>query len=263
MKARGRALLYIIALVSCTLTMFPPVWALYISLSVNKNGESRLGLDHFVEVTTNQQFWLSMWNSFAAAGLTTIVSIALGAMAAYGMTRFKVNYERVALFVLAMRMVPGIVLIIPFYILYRQIGFLDNVIGLAVTYLTFSLPFAVWMIRGFFAAIPYEIDEAAKLDGANVWITLWRVILPVSFAPIVTTAVLIFCFCWNEFLFALVLTDSKALTFLPMLTRFVPPQGPLYGQIFAGSTIYFTVPIIALALIRRHLEGSFTAGSVK
>jgi multiple sugar transport system permease protein len=263
MKRNGRIFLYAVALISSALTMFPPVWALYVSLSVNSDGQSRLGFDHFAEVTADPQFWLSMWNSFAAAGLSTFVSIALGAMAAYGMTRFKVNYDRLALFVLAMRMVPGIVLIIPFYILYRQIGFLDNVVGLAVTYLTFSLPFAVWMIRGFFAAIPYEIDEAARLDGANAWTALWRIILPLSLAPIVTTAVLVFCFCWNEFLFALVLTDSKALTFLPMLTRFVPPQGPLYGQIFAGSTIYFIVPIVALALIRRHLEGSFTAGSVK
>jgi multiple sugar transport system permease protein len=126
-----------------------------------------------------------------------------------------------------------------------------------------SRPFAIWMIRGFFAAIPYEIDEAAKLDGAGSWTTLWQVILPIALAPIATTAVLVFCFCWNEFLFALILTDQRALTILPMLTRFVPPQGPLYGQIFAGSTIYFVVPIIALALIRRQLEGCFATGSVK
>ncbi|TPI67219.1 carbohydrate ABC transporter permease [Mesorhizobium sp. B3-1-3] len=263
MKGKSTTLLYAVALVSCALTMFPPIWALYVSVSVNVDGRSRFGFDHFAEVTADPQFWLSMWNSFAAASLSTAVSIVLGVMAAYGMTRFKVNYDRLALFVLAMRMMPSIVLIIPFYILYRQIGFLDNVVGLAVTYLTFSLPFAVWMIRGFFAAIPHEIDEAATLDGANAWATLRLVILPLSLAPILTTAVLIFCFCWNEFLFALVLTDSHALTFLPMLTRYVPPQGPLYGQIFAGSTIYFAIPIVALTLIRRHLEGSFASGSLK
>jgi len=101
------------------------------------------------------------------------------------------------------------------------------------------------------------------MDGASSWTILWRVIVPIAAPPILTTAILIFCFCWNEFLFALVLTDQNALTFLPMLMRFVPPEGPLYGQIFAGSTIYFAVPIIAIALIRKQLEGSFTAGSVK
>ncbi len=175
------------------------------------------------------------------------------------MTRFKHNYERLALLVLATRMVPGIVLVILFYILYRQLGLLDSVLGLAVIYLTFSLPFAVWMIRGFFATIPFEIDEAAKLDGANSWATLWQVILPISLAPIATTVVLIFCFCWNEFLFALILTDRNALTFLPLLTRFVPPQGPLYGQIFAGSTIDFAVPIVTLAMIRSFISRSALA----
>lgn len=256
-------LLYVGALLACALAMFPPIWALCVSLAVTADGHTRLGLDHYWEVVGEAQFWLSLWNSLAAAGLSTLVSILLGGMAAYGMTRFKGNYQRLAFLALAARMVPSIVLVIPFYILYRQLDLLDSVIGLAVIYLTFSLPFAIWMIRGFFAAIPYEIDEAAKLDGANSWTTLWQVILPITLAPIATTAVLIFCFCWNEFLFALVLTDRKALTFLPLLTRFVPPQGPLYGQIFAGSTIYFTVPIVALAMIRRHLEGSFTAGGVK
>ena len=256
-------LLYASALLSCALAMFPPIWALFVSLAVTENGRTLIRLDHYEQVLGQPQFWLSLWNSFAAAGLSTLVSILLGAMAAYGMTRFKSRYDGLALFILAMRMVPSIVLVIPFYLFYRQAGLLDTVVGLAVTYLTFSLPFAIWMIRGFFAAVPYEIDEAARLDGANAWSTLWLVILPITAAPILTTAVLIFCFCWNEFLFALVLTDRKALTFLPMLMRFVPPQGPLYGQIFAGSTIYFTVPIVALALIRRQLEGSFTTGSVK
>ena len=256
-------LLYAVVLVACTIALIPPLWALFVSLSVQGDGTVGIGLDHYREVMSEPQFWLALWNSFVAAGLSTLVSILLGAMAAYGMTRFEGNYDGLALFILAIRMIPSIVLVIPFYLLFRQAGLLDNVGGLAVTYLTFSLPFAIWMIRGFFSAIPYEIDEAAKLDGANSWVTFWRVILPIASAPIMTTAVLIFCFCWNEFLFALVLTDQKALTFLPLLTRFIPPQGPLYGQIFAGSTLYFAVPIVALALIRRRLEGMFTAGSIK
>jgi multiple sugar transport system permease protein len=256
-------LLYAVALFACALSIVPPLWALLVSLSVQGDGVVLLGFDHYREVLTQPQFWLSLWNSFAVSASSTIVSVLLGSMAAYGMTRFGVNFERLALVVLAIRMIPSIVLVIPFYLLFRNIGLLDTVTGLSAIYLTFSVPFAIWMIRGFFAAIPLDIDEAARMDGANAWTILWKIILPIAAAPIFTTAVLIFCFCWNEFLFALVLTDQKALTFLPMLTRFVLPQGPLYGQIFAGSTIYFAVPIIALALIRRRLEGTFTAGSVK
>jgi ABC-type glycerol-3-phosphate transport system permease component len=93
----------------------PPIWAPYVSLSVTADGRSRLGFDHYWQVMSEPQFWLSLWNSLAAAGLSTFVSIVLGVMAAYGMTRFKGNYERLALLVPATRMVPGIVLVIPFY----------------------------------------------------------------------------------------------------------------------------------------------------
>lgn len=252
-------LLYAAALLACALAMVPPLWALTVSLSV----QGGLGLDHYREVLSQPQFWRALWNSFAAASSCTLASVLLGASAAYGMTRFGHRFEGLALAILAMRMIPSIVLVIPFYLWFRDAGLLDSVLGLAVIYLTFSVPFAIWMIRGFFAAIPLDIDEAARLDGAGSWTILWRVILPIAAAPILTTAVLIFCFCWNEFLFALVLTDQSALTFLPMLMRYVPPQGPLYGQIFAGSTLYFAVPIIAIALIRRRLESSFAAGGTK
>jgi ABC-type glycerol-3-phosphate transport system permease component len=260
MKTR---LLYAAALVACALTVLPPLWALYVSFSVNTGNGPGYGLDNYREVLSQSQFWMALWHSLLTSTASTLVSIVLGSMAAYGMTRLGVNFNRLALGILAMRMVPSIVLVIPFYLFFRDAGLLDTVFGLSTAYLTFSLPFAIWMIQGFFAAIPETIDEAARLDGANSWTILWRIILPISAGPILTTAVLIFCFCWNEFLFALVLTDRNALTFLPLLTRYVPPQGPLYGQIFAGSTIYFFVPIIALALIRKQLSRGFTAGSVK
>jgi len=256
-------LLYAVALLACALSVVPPLWALFVSLSVHHGGGIALGLANYRKILGEPQFWSSIWHSFATSALATTVSVFLGAMAAYGMTRFGRSFRRLAFGILAIRMIPSIVLVIPCYLLFRDIGLLDTVTGLAAIYLTFSVPFAIWMIRGFFAAIPLDIDEAARMDGASSWTVLWRVIVPIAAPPILTTAILVFCFCWNEFLFALVLTDQNALTFLPMLMRLVPPEGPLYGQIFAGSTIYFAVPIIAIALIRKQLEGSFTAGSVK
>ncbi|MEZ2127812.1 MULTISPECIES: carbohydrate ABC transporter permease [unclassified Sinorhizobium] len=256
-------LLYIIALGACALTVLPPLWALYVSFSISTDAGATLGFENYRDVLSQGQFWGSLLNSFLTASLSTAISIALGSMAAFGMTRLGHEFNRLALAILAMRMVPSIVLVIPFYLFFRSTGYLDTVTGLTATYLTFSLPFSIWMIRGFFAAIPLTIDEAARLDGASSWTILWQIIVPISAGPILTTAVLIFCFCWNEFLFALVLTDRNALTFLPLLMRYVPPQGPLYGQIFAGSTIYFIVPIVALAMIRKQLGRGFVAGSVK
>lgn len=256
-------LLYLVALGACVMTILPPLWALYVSFSVQTDAGVMLGLENYRDVLSQEQFWAALWHSLLTASLSTLISIGLGSMAAFGMTRMGIRFERLALAILAMRMIPSIVLVIPFYLFFRSTGSLDSVFGLTVTYLTFSLPFAIWMLQGFFAAIPDTIDEAARLDGANSWTILWRIIVPISAGPILTTAVLIFCFCWNEFLFALVLTDRNALTFLPLLMRYVPPQGPLYGQIFAGSTIYFIVPIVALALIRKQLGRGFVSGSVK
>ncbi len=255
--------LYALALVACALTILPPLWALFVSFSVQTDAGPGLGLENYRNVLSQEQFWAALWHSFLTATASTLVSIVLGSMAAFGMTRLGSRFDRLALAILAMRMIPSIVLVIPFYLFFRSTGFLDSLVGLTTTYLSFSLPFAIWMIQGFFAAIPETIDEAARLDGAGSWTILWRIILPIAAGPILTTAILIFCFCWNEFLFALVLTDRNALTFLPLLMRYVPPQGPLYGQIFAGSTIYFIVPIVALALIRKQLGRGFVAGSVK
>ena len=260
MKTR---LLYAVALLACTLALIPPLWALYVSLSVQGDGTTLIGFDHYREVLSQPQFWLSLWNSFAAAGLSTLVSILLGAMAAYGMTRFEGDYDGLALLILAIRMIPSIVLVIPFYLLFRQAGLLDNVGGLAVTYLTFSLPFAIWMIRGFFAAIPYEIDEAAKLDGANSWVTLWRVILPIAAAPIMTTAVLIFCFCWNEFLFALVLTGPTTATIPVALSGLQSQNGVQIAEVSAGVVLGVAPLLIASRLIQRYLVSGLTFGAIK
>lgn len=256
-------LLYLVAIVACVMTILPPLWALYVSFSVQSDAGVMLGLENYKDVLSQEQFWAALWHSLLTSLLSTLISIGLGSMAAFGMTRMGIKFQRLGLAILAMRMIPSIVLVIPFYLFFRSAGALDSVFGLTVTYLTFSLPFAIWMLQGFFAAIPETIDEAARLDGANSWTILWRIIVPISAGPILTTAVLIFCFCWNEFLFALVLTDRNALTFLPLLMRYVPPQGPLYGQIFAGSTIYFIVPIVALAMIRKQLGRGFVSGSVK
>ena len=254
--------LYLVAVMASLVSLVPPLWALFVSLS--EPGSARFpSLVHYREILGQWQFWHAIGNSLLAALLATVVSMLLGAMAAYGMTRFRRRWEALALAMLALRMIPGIVLVIPFYLLFRDVGLLDSVFGLAITYLTFSIPFAIWMLRGFLLAVPVELDEAAALDGAGSWTILWRVLVPAIAPAALTTAVLIFCFCWNEFLFALILTDRAALTFLPLLMRYVPPQGPLYGQIFAGSTLFLLIPLVALTLVRRHLEGSFVMGSVK
>ena len=261
-------LLYLVGALATLVALFPPVWAAISSFTPSNRIGGELDFEHWTldnyhEVLSQHDFWTSLWHSAAVSLGTTAVAIFLGILAAYGLTRFRVRFRRLAFAILAIRMVPGIVLVLPFYLLYRNVGMLDTLHGLGLTYLTFALPFAIWMISGFFESIPIEVEEAAALDGASNWTILWRILVPIAAPAIMTTAVLTFIFCWNEFLFALILTSQNALTFLPLLLRYVLPQGPLYGQIFAGATIFLLPPLIGLIFIRRHLSTAFGMGAVK
>jgi multiple sugar transport system permease protein len=260
--------LYVVGLFATAMALFPLAWATIASLTpANRVGGeldvASWNLANYDSVVSQRDFWTSLLHSAVVSLGATAGAIFLGILAAYGLTRFRVRFRRLAFGILAIRMVPGIVLVLPFYLLYRDIGLLDTLFGLGVTYLTFALPFAIWMISGFFESIPFEVEEAAALDGATNWMILWRILVPIATPAILTTAVLTFIFCWNDFLFALILTSQKALTFLPLLLRYVLPQGPLYGQIFAGATIFLLPPLIGLIIIRRHLSTAFGLGTVK
>jgi multiple sugar transport system permease protein len=261
-------LLYVIGIFAALMALFPLVWATISSLTPDNRIGGELDvtgwdLANYEEVMSQADFWASLLHSAIVSVGATAAAIFLGILAAFGLTRFRVRFRRLAFAILAIRMVPGIVLVLPFYLLYRDVGLLDTLFGLGVTYLTFALPFAIWMISGFFESIPFEVEEAASLDGATNWMILWRILVPIAMPAILTTAVLTFIFCWNDFLFALILTSQKALTFLPLLLRYVLPQGPLYGQIFAGATIFLLPPLFGLILIRRHLSTAFGLGAVK
>lgn len=261
-KSLRKIVAWTAAALACVLAVFPPAMAALISVSPQTGlgiafSPANWTLDHYRTVIALPAFWTSLAHSALASLGTTLGALALGIPAAYALTRFETRFVKTSLAILAVRMVPGIVLVLPFYVAYRQVGLLDTIFGLSVTYLTFARPFAIWMISGFFEAIPREIEEAAVLDGASRWTILWRILTPMAAPAILTTAVLVFLFCWNEFLFALILTSQDALTFLPLLLRFVLPQGPLYGQIFAGATLFLIPPIIALFFIRGRLSEAF------
>lgn len=257
------ALLFVLAVAACLIALLPPIAGLAMSLLPRGDiGAGPWTTENYGEVFGQAGFWLSLGNSAACSLLATLVSILFGTLGAFALTRFRSTYEKSAWLILVIRMIPGVVLVIPFYLLFRTIGILDSIPAVVTAYLTFSLPLAVWMIRSFFQSIPRELDDAAALDGAGSWQILWQVLVPVAAPGILVTAVLVFIFCWNEFLFSLILTDQTALTFLPLLTRFVLPNGPLYGQIFAGATLFLLPPLVALFLIRHRLSEAFGVGLI-
>ena len=208
------------------------------------------------------EFWRAIWNSTVVSVGTVLIAFVVAVPAAYVLTRSTFHVEVIALAFLAARMVPGIVLVLPLYLLYQSVNLRDTPLGLIASYLTFAVPFAVWMFRGLFAEIPRDIDDSAALDGAGHLSIMWRMFVPISAGGIWAVLTLLFVFCWSEFLFALVLTTQETQTFVPLLTRFVLPQGPQYGQIFAGATIFLIPPLVALLLIRGRLSEAFSLGGI-
>ncbi len=183
------------------------------------------------------EFWRALTNSAIVSILTVTISILVAVPAAYVLTRSQGPTENMALGFLAARMVPGIVLIVPIYLLYRNVGLIDSQVGLVAAYLTFGVPVAVWMIRGFFAEVPREMDDAGALDGIGHIGMMWRILVPITRGGILSTAVLLFIFCWNELLFATLLMTGDGMTFIPLITRFVLPQGPLDGRSSRGRRL--------------------------
>lgn len=269
MTSRRRIYRVLIAFVVVLATVAALMPLVYGGISAFSPDGRSLNLDPGQWVVKNYQavfelpaFWRALGNSVVVSVGTVVIAVVVAVPAAYVLTRSTFRIENVALLFLAARMVPGIVLVLPLYLLFQGANLRDSQLGLIASYLTFAVPFAVWMIYGLFAEIPLEVDDAAALDGAGHLSIMWRMLVPIASGGIWSVVILLFVFCWNEFLFALVLTTQQTQTFVPLLTRFVLPQGPQYGQIFAGATIFLIPPMVALLLIRNRLAEAFSLGGI-
>ncbi len=203
-------------------------------------------------------------NSVVIAGVSTLLSITLGTLTAYAFSRFKVKGEGDLLFfILSTRMLPPIVVGIPFFVLYRALSLLDTKIGLILLYMTFNLSFSVWLMKGFLDEIPKEYEEAALVDGYTRLEAFIKVILPQALSGIAATAVFCLITAWNEFFFALILTSEKARTAPPSIAAIQGSSGTNWGQIASGVT-FFLIPVVVFTfLVKKYLARGLTFGVIK
>jgi multiple sugar transport system permease protein len=202
-------------------------------------------------------------NSIAVALSVTLAVIAIAAPAAYALTRFGRGGRIFLGAVLVARMVPAIAILVPIYLAASRFGLLDTRSVLIVIYTAFNLPFAIWLLRGFFREVPREVREAAIIDGCDEWQVFRIMMLPLVTSGIVATSVFVFIAAWNEFLFALALTQSDAATAPLAIVGFRSEYGVQWGAIGAASlTISTPVVLFALAM-QRYLVRGLTMGSVK
>lgn len=197
---------------------------------------------------------------FSTAGIVTAIS----ALGAFALTRLRFRRrDDVAFFILSQRMLPPVSIIIPYYFIISGLHLLDTQLALILTYILLNLPLSVWILMTYFEEIPKEIEEAAFIDGCSTMSAFRRILLPLALPGILVTAIFCVITCYNEFLFAFVLTFSKAVTLPRAIADFVTIQGTLWGEMSAASFLGI-LPVIAFAMIiQRHLVRAMTLGAVK
>ncbi len=204
-------------------------------------------------------------NSAIVSVSTAVFSVILAALAGYGLSRFRFAGARLMeTFILMTQMFPGVLLVIPYFILISRVGLFNTYPALIIAYTSFALPFSTWMLKGFFESVPRELDEAAVVDGCSRFKAFTSVVVPVSLPGIVATIIFSFILAWNEFLFALVLTASDSMYPVTVgIASFIGQWRIAYETMMAASVVA-TVPTIVLYMcLEKHLVQGLTAGAVK
>ncbi|WP_024280787.1 carbohydrate ABC transporter permease [Xanthobacter sp. 126] len=203
-------------------------------------------------------------SSFIISIGTTIVTMVLAIPAAYALARLRVPGKKWSgFYVLATQMLPPVGIIIPYFLILRDIGWIDTYQGIILIYLSFSLPFASWLLVSYFEDLPFEMEEAAFIDGASRLMTLWRIILPQVRGGVAVTVVFVFLNAWNEFLFAVVLSGNVVRPVTISMFNFVSVEQTLWSKLAAVSALAM-LPVIILGIIaQKHIVKGLTVGAVK
>ncbi|MFC0189796.1 carbohydrate ABC transporter permease [Fictibacillus aquaticus] len=274
MNKKAGPLFYVFLAVFVFLVMFPFLWML--TSSIKPIGElfgadafnpftSNPTLANYESVFVNYPFVKYLWNSFVVASITTIYTVFVASFAAYAIARLKFKGKTLILgLVLSVSMFPQIATISPIYIFLKNLGLTNSYLGLIIPYTTFTLPLSIWILVTFFRKIPFDLEEAAKIDGASLMQTFWRVILPLAIPGIFTTAILVFIAAWNEFLFALTINTDDAYKTVPVGIAMFEGQFTIpWGEITA-ATVIVTVPLVIMVLLfQRRIVSGLTSGAVK
>jgi multiple sugar transport system permease protein len=219
-------------------------------------------LDNYVSSLWYGGFLNNLYNSMIVAAVSTLIALIVGVPAAYSLAR---NGDRGRLYMLALlaaRMLPAMVLAVPLFVIASNLGLTDTYAAVIAAHLTFSIPFTVWMMRGFFAGIPAELHEAARLDGCSETRTFFQVILPLAKGGLAATAIFCVINSWNEFLFALVLTGRSTQTLPVAIPTLITPIGTSWGQIAAVGTVTVIPVAIFAFIVQKHIISGITGGAI-
>jgi multiple sugar transport system permease protein len=271
LKILSRAVIYGLVLVAVVLSVAP---ILYLLITSFKDPKLTFAvppvwvfmptLQNYREVLAGADFLKYLGNSVIVAISSTFIAVLLGALAAYGFSRFRFRGSFwLRMSVLIPQILPPITIIVPLYVLFNGLNLIDSLWALIISYLTFTIPLSVWMLVGFFDDVPMELEESAMIDGCTRFEALIRVNLPITAPGLVATAILGFIYCWNEFLYAVILTGRDARTLPVTITSFMTNKAILWGRIAASGSMVL-IPVLVFALIaQRYLVRGLARGAVK
>jgi multiple sugar transport system permease protein len=267
-----KVLLWIAAGFLVSLWVFPVLWGLLTSFKTERDVLAyppkfifEPTLANYREVMFGTSSILpNLWSSIVVSSASTLLTMLFAVPAAYALARLRFPAKRgTGFYVLATQMLPPVGLIIPYYLVLQKVGLLDSYTGLTAIYLTFSLPFAVWLMVSYFEDVPYEMEEAALLDRAGRLRTLWYVVLPQVRGGIAVTTVFVFLNAWNEFLFAVVLGGNNVRPVTVAMFNFISVEQTQWARLAAAAMLAMA-PVIVIALAaQRHIVKGLTVGAVK
>jgi multiple sugar transport system permease protein len=223
--------------------------------------------DNYTAIFKNNDFIRSLENSIGICTISTVIALLFGTMAAYAIARLDFPGKKTIVgAALLIAMFPQIALVTPLFKIETTLGLFDTWLGLIIPYITFALPLSIYVLSAFFREIPWELEKAAKMDGATPYQAFRRIITPLAMPGIFTAAILVFIACWNDFLFAISLTSTTrartvpaALSYFTGATTFEKPTGPI-----AAAAVVITIPLILVVLLfQRRIVAGLTSGAVK
>jgi ABC-type glycerol-3-phosphate transport system permease component len=220
---------------------------------------------NYVDLLVGAQFWRFAMNSLVLTISVTVISVLISVTAGYAMARHRFKGSvMLPLFMLYGQMFPPVLLLIPFYVQLRFLGWLDSLYGLIPVYLSYMLPLCVWLMRGFFSQVPFSLEDAARMDGCTRWQAFWKVILPMARPGIVAVATWVMIHTWNEFLYASTFILSEKKRTLPLgLSGLIGQYTTDWGVLMAGGVITAAPILIVFFFLQRHLVSGVGGGAVK
>lgn len=254
-------------------TILPVLWIVSLSfkegddINNRKFFPSEWSLDNYRTVFDTSLFTSALRNSVGISLIATVASVVLATLAAYAIARLEFKGKRWVLSTaLAIAMFPTVALVGPLFDMWRSLGIYDTWLGLIIPYMSFTLPLAIWTLSAFFREIPWEMEQAAQVDGATAWQAFRKVIVPLAAPGVFTAAILTFFFAWNDFVFGISLTSTEAARPIPAALSFFVGSDPFNrpASLLAAGAVVSTIPIIVIVLLfQRKIVAGLTSGAVK